>query len=50
MLESGNLNIKWTYQNNTDTKIPFEVPADIIGVDRSKLNTTGVLSDFIAVN
>ena len=47
ILESGNLNIKWSYSDNTGVKVPFEVPTDIIDVDRTKLKAAAVLSDYI---
>jgi hypothetical protein len=50
LLAGGSVNIKYTYANTTGTKAPFEVPSDIIDVDRSVagLNQTGVLSDFVS--
>ena len=52
LLKDGALNIRYNYANMTDldvSKKPFEVPADIIGVDRYDLNPTGKLSDYVSI-
>ena len=48
LLKEGALNIRYTYANMTGvTKAPFEVPAEIIDVDRKALHPTGKLSDYV---
>lgn len=49
MLSNGAINLHWTYQNFTDVKTPFEVPQDIIMLNRTVTNTTGILSDFVTI-
>lgn len=52
ILKSGVINMKWTYQNLTDPEIiqaPFEVPTEIIDVDRTSLSETLKLVDFVTI-
>jgi hypothetical protein len=51
ILSSEIINLKWNYQNTTDppVKVPFEVPDDIISVDRSDLSKTLKLQDFVSI-
>ena len=50
LLKEGALNIRYTYANMTGvTKAPFEVPAEIIDVDRKALHPTAKLSDYVTL-
>ena len=37
IIADGSINIYWTYSDLTGVKVPFEVPQEIINIDRSKL-------------
>lgn len=50
MLESGAINVEWTYKNGTGLKVPFEVPPDIVNPHKDVLNETGQLKDFVTLN
>jgi hypothetical protein len=51
LFDSGVLNIKWTYTDQKSAKkVPFEVPASIINVDRTKLKQAGKLSDVLSIS
>lgn len=41
------LNVGWTYTNKTTGKLPYEVPLEIAGVDKTKLSTTNVLNKWV---
>jgi hypothetical protein len=45
----GTLNVHWTYADMTDVKIPFEMPREIIDIDKTDINNSGVLSDFVVI-
>lgn len=50
VLESGVLNVKWNYNNSHEAlREPFEVPKEIIDVDRTKLKVGAKVSDFVVL-
>ena len=48
LLKNDIINFHWTYQNKSG-KVPFEVPNDLVNVNRSDLAKTGNLSDFVTI-
>lgn len=50
ILDSGILNIHWNYVDHGDFQVPFEVPLDIVAVNKTKLHATYKLSDFVKIN
>lgn len=44
------LNVNWNYANQSDMpRTPFEVPSEIINVDRTKLKAGAKLSDYVVL-
>jgi hypothetical protein len=50
ILKSGIANIYWTYQNTSGTVAPFEVPFDIVSINRADIMAEAVLSDYFDVS
>jgi len=45
------LTISWTYANHsTEAKMPYTVPMDIAGIDKTILSDEGVLSQWMEIN
>jgi len=50
VLQNGMLNIHYTFKNFSDgVKVPFEMPQEIIDVDRSHLSSYQNLSDWVII-
>ena len=41
------LSISWTYKNGTGMKVPYQVPLDIAGVNKTSFDKTAVLSNWV---